>query len=162
MGGNAHYSGICRKFGCTRLGFRRFSCHFCNSLIKIQCPRIYKTQVLASQNVFRFPSSNNPLPNITNPNWQVASLTGCHELSGCLVSGTPLLSSSWTATSIWSKATFVTWIEAPPSQIEMLSILKVQSTNNSYRSPRLSLSVTTVRSFCGLEAYRALIFNGCI
>ena len=37
-----------------------------------------------------------------------AALTRCHELSACLVLGTPRLSSWWTATSIWSNVIFVT------------------------------------------------------
>ena len=112
------------------------------------------TQTLWIQNALRFPSSNNPL-SITNYNWQVV-LTRCHELSGWLVLGTPLLSSWWTATSIWSKATFVTWIGVPPSQIGMLSMsnLKVQLPNNRCRPLRLSVRLL------GLEASRALIYNG--
>ena len=106
---------------------------------------------------------NNPLSIIINYNWQVAPLTWCHELSGCLAFGKPLLSSWWTATSIWSTATFVTWIGVPPSQIEMLSILKVQLLNNSACRPlHLSPSVVKVRSLLGLEAYSALIYNGYI
>ena len=41
----------------------------------------------------QMPSSNNPLSTITNYNWQVAPLTRCHEVSGCLALGTQLLSS---------------------------------------------------------------------
>ena len=102
---------------------------------------------------------NNLLANeiITNYNWKVAPLALCHELSGCLRLGTPLLSSWWTVISIWSKATFVTWIAVPPSQIGMLSISKVRLQNNSCLQLPLSSSVTTVRSFSGLEASTALI-----
>jgi hypothetical protein len=72
----------------------------------------------------------------------------CHELSGYLVSGTPL-SSWWIATSIWSVATFVTWIGEPPSQIGILSIsnLKDKLPNNRYPPLRLS-----VRSLLCIEA----------
>ena len=87
-------------------------------------------------------------------------LARCHELSVCLVLGTPLLSSWWTATSIWSKGTFVTWIGVPPSQIGMLSISKVQLPNNRCRPLRLAL--TKVRSLLGLEASRILMYNGYI
>ena len=87
-------------------------------------------------------------------------LQRCHELvSGCLVLvGTPL-SSWWTATSIWSKATFDTSIRVPPSQIGMLwiSILRVQWLNNRCRPLPLP-----VRSLLGREASGALIYNGYI
>ena len=68
------------------------------SAIKQLC---YKTQVLVSQNAIKFLSSDNSPSIIANYDWQIAALTGCHhELSGCLVLGTPQLSSLWTATSI--------------------------------------------------------------
>jgi hypothetical protein len=121
--------------------------------------RLYEENCI--QNVLSLPSSNNPLSIITNYNWQVAALTQCHEVSGCLVLGTPLLSSWWIATSIWSKAAFDTWIGAPPSLIGMLSISKAQLPNNRCRRPLL-LSITKVRSLLGLEASRALIYNGYI
>ena len=113
--------------------------------------------------ILRFLLLNNSFSIINNYNWQVAPLTRCHETSGCLVLGIPLLSSWWTATSIWSTATFVTWIGVPPSQIGMLSILKVQlQTNRACRPLHLSPSVVKVRSLLGLEASSALIYNGYI
>ena len=116
------------------------------------------------QNAVRFISSNNPpsLATIAYYNWQVAALTRCHKLSGCLVLDIPPLSSWWTATSVSSKAVFVTQIGAPPSQIGMLSILKIQLPNSNCLPLRLSSSVTTVRSLLGLEVSRALIYNGSI
>ena len=105
--------------------------------------------------VFRFPFSrlyeskmhSGSFPQITHSHLSPIStgrlqqLTRCHELFGCLVLGVPLLSSWWTATLIWSKATFVTWIGVPPSQVGMLSVsnLKVQLPDNRCRPLRLSV-----------------------
>ena len=99
------------------------------------------------QIAFKFPSSNNPLSIITNYNWQVAALTRCHEPPCYLVLATPLLSSWWIATSLWSKETFVTSMGVPTSQIGMLSTLKVPSPNHNRLQLRLSSSAMTVRSF---------------
>ena len=77
--------------------------------------------------------------------------TSCHQLT---VFGAPRLSSWWMATSTWSEAIFVTWIEVPPSQILILSMLKVQFLNN--RCCRLRFWVSFLFAF---EAPKALIYN---
>ena len=96
---------------------------------------------------FKFPSSitHSLLSPITIWSWQVAAFTRCRrEISRYLVSpGAPPLQSFWTATSIWSKARF-TSLEISV-QISTLKVLRLP-----------------VRSLLGLEASRALIYNGYI
>ena len=108
------------------------------------------------QNAFSFPSLNNQLsPSIIKYDWQVTAIARCHEFSRCL--DTPLLSSWWTVTSTWSKATFVTQIRVPPSQIGMLSILKVQLPNNIWLQLRLPSSATMVRTWLDLEHWFIMV-----
>jgi hypothetical protein len=60
--------------------------------------------------------------------WTKPQTTSCHQH---IVFGAPRLSSWWMATSTWSEAIFVTWIEVPPPQILILSISsKVQLPDN--------------------------------
>ena len=97
---------------------------------------------------------NNPLSITTKPGLQLAgcALTRCHEPPCYLVLGTPLLSPWWIAISHWSKATFVTSMGVPTSQIGMPSTLKISLPNHNRLPLCLSSPATTVRLFIALES----------
>ena len=156
----SHYYLPLLAFMVYHLGFSKRELCFGNQIFLVYFSLLFSFQTLwralsCFQNAptWRFPVLKSPTLNFSPiTSGRFAALTRCHELSGCLVLGTPLLSSWWTAASTWFKAIFVTWIGVQPSEIKMHSIPKIQLSNNSCRP--LRLLITTVRGILDLEASR--------